>query len=96
MYGEVTDISPDIRLTLHDAGHILGSSIIHLHIGKGLHNIVYTGDFKFGHTQLLQPAASQFPRAETLIMESTYGGPKDVALSRLEIEAEFVNLANHI
>ncbi len=96
VYGEVTDVSPDIRLTLHDAGHILGSSIIHLHIGKGLHNIVYTGDFKFGHTQLLQPAASQFPRAETLIMESTYGGPKDVTLSRLEIEAEFVNLANRI
>lgn len=41
-YGEVTDITPDIRLTLYDAGHILGSAQAHLHIGNGLHNIVYT------------------------------------------------------
>jgi len=95
-YGEVTDVSPDVRLTLHNAGHILGSSIVHLHIGRGLHNIVYTGDFKFGPTQLLGPAASQFPRVETLIMESTYGGPNNIASPRIETEAEFVRIANHI
>mgnify|MGYP000379185607 CR=1 FL=1 len=39
-YGEVTDISPDIRLTLHNAGHILGSAISHMHIGDGAHNLV--------------------------------------------------------
>lgn len=95
-WGEVTDVSPDIRLTLHNAGHILGSSLVHLHIGKGLHNIVYTGDFKYGYTQLLAPAASQFPRVETLIMESTYGGPDNISPPRLETEAEFVEIANHI
>jgi len=42
-YGEVTDIAPDIRLvTLHNAGHILGSAITHMHIGDGQHNFVYT------------------------------------------------------
>jgi predicted metal-dependent RNase len=51
-YGVVTDIAPDMRLTLHNAGHILGSSIIHLHIGEGLHNIVYTGDYKYARTML--------------------------------------------
>lgn len=94
--GEVTDVSPDIRLTLHNAGHILGSSLVHLHIGRGLHNIVYTGDFKYGYTQLLAPAVSQFPRVETLIMESTYGGKNDVNHPRMETEAEFVEIANHI
>jgi hypothetical protein len=94
--GEVTDVSPDIRLTLHNAGHILGSSVVHLHIGRGLHNIVYTGDFKYGHTQLLAPAAAQFPRVETLIMESTYGGPNNVSPPRLETDAEFVQIANNI
>ena len=93
-YGEVTDISPDIRLTLHNAGHILGSSLIHLHIGKGLYNIVYTGDFKYGYTSLLEPAASQFPRVETLIMESTYGGSNDVTPPRTETERKFVDLCN--
>ncbi len=33
-YGVVTDVAPDIKLTLHNAGHILGSSIIHLHVGE--------------------------------------------------------------
>ena len=27
-YGDVTDIGPDMKLTLHNAGHILGSSIV--------------------------------------------------------------------
>lgn len=95
-YGDVTDISPDVRLTLHNAGHILGSSILHLHIGKGLHNIVYTGDFKYGPTQLLQPASHQFPRVETLIMESTYGARNDITPRRGETEAKFVKITNKI
>jgi len=95
-WGEVTDVSPDVRLTLHNAGHILGSSIVHLHIGKGLHNVVYTGDFKYGYTTLLSPAAANFPRVETLIMESTYGGPDNVTNPRSETDAEFVEYTNHI
>jgi len=95
-YNEVTDVSPDIRLTLHNAGHILGSSMVHLHVGKGLHNIVYSGDFKFGPTQLLPPASIQFPRVETLLMECTYGGATDVVKSREETEEEFVRISNSI
>ncbi|MEK6937278.1 MAG: LAGLIDADG family homing endonuclease, partial [Nanoarchaeota archaeon] len=43
-YGEVTDITPDVRLTFYDAGHKLGSALCHLHIGNGLHNFVYSLD----------------------------------------------------
>ena len=93
-YGMVTDIAPDIRLTLHNAGHILGSSIAHLHIGEGLHNIVYTGDYKYGRTMLLEPAVKDFPRAETVITEATYGGPQDVMPSRLEAEQKLTNIIN--
>ncbi|MEM4599664.1 MAG: MBL fold metallo-hydrolase RNA specificity domain-containing protein, partial [Candidatus Methanomethylicaceae archaeon] len=89
-YGEVTDISPDIRLTFHNAGHILGSAMVHLHIGEGLHNIVFTGDFKYAKTRLLEPASSSFPRVETLIMESTYGAPSDIIPSREETERLFL------
>ncbi|MDP6458818.1 MAG: beta-CASP ribonuclease aCPSF1 [Candidatus Bathyarchaeota archaeon] len=95
-WGEVTDIAPDVRLTLHNAGHILGSSMAHLHIGKGLHNLVYTGDFKFGYTTLLESATSNFPRVETLIMESTYGAPDNITPPRSETDAEFVEYTNHI
>ncbi|MCD6592763.1 beta-CASP ribonuclease aCPSF1 [Candidatus Bathyarchaeota archaeon] len=93
-YGVVTDIAPDIRLTLHNAGHILGSSIIHLHIGEGLHNIVYTGDFKYGKTMLLESASTNFPRVETVITESTYGAPEDLMPSRTEAENKLVSIIN--
>jgi KH/beta-lactamase-domain protein len=93
-FGVVTDIAPDIRLTLHNSGHILGSSMIHLHIGEGLHNIVYTGDYKFGRTMLLEAAITEFPRIETVITESTYGGAEDFMPSRIEAEEHLTNIIN--
>ncbi len=93
-YGVVTDIAPDVRLTLHNAGHILGSSIAHLHIGEGLHNIVYTGDYKYAKTMLLEPAATEFPRVETIITESTYGAQQDVMPSRIEAEEKLAAVVN--
>jgi len=93
-YGAVTDIAPDIRLTLHNAGHILGSSMSHLHIGEGAHNIVYTGDYKYGRTMLLEPAVATFPRVETIITESTYGAAEDVMPPRIETEERFARIVN--
>jgi len=91
-YGEVTDIAPDVRLTLHNAGHILGSAIVHLHVGDGQYNLAYTGDFKFGRTRLLEPATFTFPRLETLIIESTYGHPTDKMPPRQEVERKFASV----
>ncbi|MEM2633418.1 MAG: MBL fold metallo-hydrolase, partial [Nitrososphaerota archaeon] len=72
-YKTVTNITPDIRLTMYNSGHILGAAIIHLHIGEGFHNIIYTSDFKFEKTRLLDASTYKFPKMETLIIESTYG-----------------------
>ncbi|MEM5836436.1 MAG: beta-CASP ribonuclease aCPSF1 [Candidatus Aenigmatarchaeota archaeon] len=93
-YGEVSDVAPDVRLTFQNAGHILGSALIHLHIGDGLHNIVYALDQKFGRTLLLEPAFTNFQRVETLIIESTYGGEKDIMPSRLETEKQLMSVIN--
>lgn len=89
-YGEVTDISPDIRLTLHNAGHIVGSAMAHLHIGDGKHNFVYTGDFKNEKSRLLEPSVARFPRIESMVMESTYGGHEDVTPTRNTAEKELI------
>ncbi|MBT7902288.1 beta-CASP ribonuclease aCPSF1 [Candidatus Woesearchaeota archaeon] len=91
-YEEVTDITPDVRLTLYNAGHILGSSLVHLHIGNGLHNLVYTADLKYGKTMLLEPAATKFPRLETLMIESTYGAKDNVLPSAREQDNELKDI----
>ncbi|MEM5772696.1 MAG: LAGLIDADG family homing endonuclease [Candidatus Aenigmatarchaeota archaeon] len=93
-FGEVSDVAPDIRLTFQNAGHILGSALVHLHIGEGLHNIVYALDQKFGRTTLLEPAFTNFQRVETLIIESTYGGEKDIMPSRQETEKQLLSVIN--
>lgn len=90
-YGDVTDIAPDMRLTLHNSGHILGASLAHLHIGEGLYNIVYTGDLKFEDSRLLSSAETDFPRLEALIMDSTYGGSDSMQPSREESEKNFLD-----
>jgi len=81
-YGETTDISPDVRLTFQNGGHILGSAIAHFHVGEGLYNIAVTGDIKFERTWLFNPSVNKFPRLETLVLESTYGGYHDMQPTR--------------
>ena len=76
-YGKPTDISPDVTITLNNAGHIMGSATVHLNI-SGVHNILYSGDYKYARTQLLDSAVSIYPRVETLITESTYGNSTDI------------------
>jgi hypothetical protein len=77
-YEEVTDITPDVRITLYNAGHMIGSALTHIHIGNGLHNMVYTADVKYAKTNMLSLADTNFPRLETLMIESTYGGKDNI------------------
>ncbi len=99
-YNVVVDVAPDIKLTFTNAGHILGSSLVHLHIGQGLFNLLYTSDLKYYRikgdrgTRLLPPANEEFHRVEALIIEGTYGSkepqPRDKA------EADLIALVHKI
>ncbi|MEK6922640.1 MAG: beta-CASP ribonuclease aCPSF1 [Nanoarchaeota archaeon] len=91
-YEEVTDVTPDIRITFYNAGHTIGSAVTHIHIGNGAHNLVYAADYKFLRTQLLEPAVNRFPRAETLITESTYGAKEDILPARKLCEDELAKI----
>ncbi|MFH1056719.1 MAG: beta-CASP ribonuclease aCPSF1 [Candidatus Micrarchaeota archaeon] len=91
-YGEVTDVTPDVRFTFYNAGHILGSAQVHLHIGEGLHNFVYSADIKYGRTNLFEPAETRFPRVETLLLESTYGGRENLLPRVEDSEARLVQV----
>jgi KH/beta-lactamase-domain protein len=99
-YNVVVDVAPDIKLTFVNAGHILGSALVHLHIGQGLFNLLYTSDLKYYRikgdrgTRLLPPAVEEFHRIEALIIEGTYGSkepqPRDKA------EADLITLVNKL
>jgi len=88
-YNEVTDITPDVKITFYDAGHIIGSAMVHINI-ENRHNILYTGDLKFRPGRLLNKPNTIFQRLETLIIESTYGGKNDYHPSREETEKQFI------
>ena len=91
-YNDTTDIAPDIRLTMHNAGHIIGSASTHFHIGDGLYNILYSGDIKFERTWLFNAATNKFPRIEAAIVESTYGGKRDFQPTRKEAAQQLKNV----
>ena len=93
-YNEVTDITPDVRLTFYNSGHVLGGALVHLNIGNGLHNLLYTGDFKYAHSRLLDPAIAAFPRVESVVTESTYGAKMDIFPPRKETEDKLIDLVN--
>jgi uncharacterized protein len=93
-YNEVTDITPDVRLTFYNAGHCLGSAMAHFNIGNGLHNFLYTGDYKYGKSRLLDPAVSNFPRVESVLTESTYGSKHDILPPRQKSEEDLLEAVN--
>jgi hypothetical protein len=93
-YNETTDITRDMRLTLYNAGHILGSSSVHLHIGDGLYNIVLSGDVKFEKSWLFNPANNKFPRVETFMTESTYAGRDDYFYTRTDASNTLIDIVN--
>ena len=76
-YKRPQEILPGIRLTLRDAGHILGSASVTLEITEGkekkVTTLAYTGDLgRKGAAVVRDPDV--ISRADILIIESTYGG----------------------
>jgi metallo-beta-lactamase family protein len=73
-YETPTEILPGLRLTLHDAGHILGSACVRL-VGqtpKGERSLVFSGDIGPRGTPIMRDPAP-IPGADLVLMECTYG-----------------------
>jgi len=73
-YDKPERILPNIELCLHDAGHILGSSIIELTITEnGIQKkLVFSGDLGQSGIPILRDPAN-IGYADVLLLESTYG-----------------------
>ena len=93
-FGDVTDIAPDVKITFHNAGHILGSAVTHFHIGDGLYNVAFSGDIHYEDTRLFNGAVNDFPRVETLVLESTYGGRNDYQTDQADSERALKRVIN--
>jgi len=70
-FGQSVTVAPDIRLKLHRAGHILGSSIVEVHAAN--RSVVFSGDLGREAHPLLNPPEPA-PAADAIVVESTYGG----------------------
>jgi DNA ligase-1 len=74
-FGQTEQLTTDATVSLHPAGHIHGSAqslITHEQHGS----LLYTGDFKLRVGRSAEPCAT--PRADVLIMETTFGRPQYV------------------
>lgn len=84
-----------IKISFHDAGHILGSAGILIEY-KG-EKIFYTGDIKFSSQQIMEGAILPDKKIDTLITETTYGATDSEHLTSWEHESKrFANAANKI
>ena len=70
-FGEELTIDGDTTLRLVPAGHVLGSAMLHVTRPEG--TLLYTGDYKLAPSRTCERAET--PRADYLVMESTYGLP---------------------
>jgi metallo-beta-lactamase family protein len=73
-YGDKTQILPNLEVTFHEAGHILGSSIVKLSINdkEKTKTLVFSGDLGNPKSPLLRDA-EVITEADVLLLESTYG-----------------------
>ncbi len=69
-YHQTTEIFPGTKITLYDAGHILGSAIVYINTeGK---SIVFSGDLGNPPVPIIKDTEF-IPQSDYVVMESTYG-----------------------
>ncbi|GAB3915452.1 MBL fold metallo-hydrolase RNA specificity domain-containing protein [Mucilaginibacter boryungensis] len=90
-YHQEFNITPDVKLYFSDAGHVVGSAVMHLTVtedGKETH-ITFSGDVgRYGDMILKSP--QNFRQSDYILLESTYGdslhadiGPIEDALQQI-------------
>ncbi len=85
-----------IKISFHDAGHILGAAAILIEYSG--YRIFYTGDFNLSNQAIMKGAnLKHIKHINTLILESTYASTDSAKISSWNSELErFTRSANHI
>lgn len=85
-FGESYTFDAETELTLHPAGHIFGSAmLLARRVGESL---LYTGDFKLRPGRSAEKCAP--PRADVVIMETTFGLPRYVFPPTVQVMADII------
>ncbi|TNF82430.1 MAG: MBL fold metallo-hydrolase [Gammaproteobacteria bacterium] len=73
-YDEPAEVVPGVRVCFRDAGHIMGSGVVELELQEEgqTRTLVFSGDLGQYDSPILRDPVSP-PRADRVIMESTYG-----------------------
>jgi metallo-beta-lactamase family protein len=73
-YGEQIDVVAGLTVRFHDAGHILGSSIVELtcRSGNEVRTLVFSGDLGYRDAPVME-LPEVIHSADVVMMESTYG-----------------------
>ncbi|MDB6164880.1 MAG: ligase [Lacunisphaera sp.] len=85
-YEEPYELTPGCTVRLYPAGHIFGSAQFHATSADG--TLLYTGDFKLREGRSAEKCAT--PRADTLIMETTFGLPHYVFPPTEKVVADII------
>ncbi len=92
-YGDVTDIASDLELTLHNAGLFRAHQCV-TSTSATAYNVAFSGDIHYDDTRLFDGAVNDFPRVETLVLESTYGGRNDYQTDQADSEEKLIEVIN--
>ena len=80
-FGKEVDVGRGVRFRFHEAGHILGSAMVHATVDgpRRPRTLTFSGDLGRRGVPLLK-ATSDIPPADLLVCESTYGNRTHVPL----------------
>jgi len=90
-YGKPFSVG-DFKITMFDAGHILGSASVLIEETKTKKRVVFSGDLGNTPEPLIAPT-EWIDRADTAIMESTYGDEVHGPRNEADMLAKFVQQA---
>lgn len=76
-YERPVDVTPDVRVTFFDAGHILGSALVQIDVKENGRSgrILFTGDLGRRNLPVIEDPV-RLTSADVFITESTYGNKK--------------------
>ncbi len=94
-YGQTFTLGDNVEVALHDAGHVLGSSIVEIKVTKGIERrtILFSGDIgRPGRPIVRDPEALE--HADYVLIESTYGNRDHSETA--EISGEIERIINDV